>query len=102
VPRRVSLPSEMKIFLKSIGDLRDYFGRGPQEVELADGSSFEDLLEHIGVRWGPNLPRYLWDAQKKRFRGAVYFLMHGQVVQDFGSPLEDGGEVVLMRALSGG
>jgi hypothetical protein len=90
------------VHLKSIGDLRDYFGRASQDVELADGSSFEDLLQSIGERWGPKLPHYLWDAQKDRFRGAVFFLVGGRVIQDFGLPLEDGGEIVLMRALSGG
>jgi hypothetical protein len=102
VPQQGRPQSEMKIHLKSIGDLRDYFGRATQEVELDEGSSFEDLLETIGERWGPHLPHYLWDAQKNRFRGAVFFLMSEHVVQDLGSPLEDGGEVVLMRALSGG
>jgi len=92
----------MKVHLKSIGDLRDYFGRATQEVELADGSSFEDLLAAIGERWGSHLPHYLWNAEKNRFRGAVFFLMSEQVVQDLGSPLEDGGEVVLLKAISGG
>jgi molybdopterin converting factor small subunit len=92
----------MKIQVKSSGDLRDYLGRAPQELELPNGSSFEDLLGVIGERWGSKLPAYLWDAQENRFRGAVFLVLNKHVVQDLHTPLEDGSEVIVMRALSGG
>jgi molybdopterin converting factor small subunit len=102
VPRRGYPRSKMKIHLKSIGDLRDYFGQVAQEIELHEGASFGDLSKKLGERWGSQLPAYLWDGPKNRFRGAVYFVMDGHAVQDFDTPLEDGSEVILMRAISGG
>jgi molybdopterin converting factor small subunit len=92
----------MKVYLKSIGDLRDYLGREPQEIELPDGAQFGELLALIGRDWGPRLPAFIWDAEKQQFRGAVFFVVDKQVVQDMDVPLKDGQEVALMRALSGG
>ncbi len=92
----------MKVYLKSIGDLRDYFGREPQEIELPADAPFRELLTIIAERWGTALPPYLWDPEKRQFRGAVFFVVDKQVVQDMEMPLRDGQEIVLMRALSGG
>lgn len=92
----------MKVYLKSIGDLRDYLGREPQEIELPEGARFGQLLALIGGRWGKRLPPFIWDADKQQFRGALFFVVDKHVVQDMDMPLEDGQEVALMRALSGG
>ena len=92
----------MRIQLKTRGDLGEYFGKAPHEIELADGASFGDLQAIIGSRWGAKLPRYMWDTEKQRFRGAVFFVLDKHVVQDMDMPLEDGGEVMLVRAISGG
>ncbi len=92
----------MKVYLKSIGDLRDYLGREPQELELPEGARFGQLLALIGERWGKRLPALIWDSEKKQFRGAVFFVVDKQVVQDMDMPLKDGQEIALMRALSGG
>ncbi len=92
----------MKVYLKSIGDLRDYLGRDPHEIELPEGARFGQLLRLIGERWGKSLPPFMWDAGKQQFRGAVYFVVDKQVVQDMDMPLKDGQEIALMRALSGG
>ncbi len=92
----------MKVYLKSIGDLRDYLGREPQEIELPEGARFGQLLALIGERWGKRLPPFIWDLEKQQFRGAVFFVVDKQVVQDMDMPLKGGQEIALMRALSGG
>ena len=92
----------MKVYVKSIGDLRDYLGRDPQEIELPAGARFGELLAFIGEHWGKVLPPFIWDAEKQQFRGAVFFVIDKQVVQDMATPLQDGQEIMLMRALSGG
>lgn len=48
----------MKVILKPIGDLRDYFGREPQEIELPHQAVVRDLLEVIAERWGKR-PAYV-------------------------------------------
>jgi hypothetical protein len=92
----------MKIILKPIGDLRDYFGREPLEIELPENATAKDLLTVIGEGWSTKLPAYLWDAQKCKFRGAVYLVVDKKVIQHLSTPLHDGIEVVLLKALSGG
>ena len=92
----------MRIHLKCVGDLRDYVSRETQVIDLTDGASLGDLLSTIGERWDANFPPYLWDAEKKRFRGAVFFVIDKQVVQDLAETLQEDSEVVLIRALSGG
>lgn len=92
----------MRIILKPIGDLRDYFGREPLEIELPENATVKDLLTIIGKDWGTKLPTYLWDAQKGAFRGAVYLVVDNKVLKDLRAPLHDGIEVILLKALSGG
>ena len=92
----------MKVRIRSIGDLRDYFGRDPQEIDLKENATLRDLVLAIDDRWGKTLPPYLWDASKKQFRGPVFFLINKEVAQDLDRPLQDGLQVDLMRALVGG
>jgi len=92
----------MKVYLRSIADLRDYFGRAPQEIELEEAATLQDLLLAIDRRWGGNLPSYLWDPAQKQFRGPVYFLIDQEVVQDMRTPLQDGLQIDLIKALVGG
>jgi molybdopterin converting factor small subunit len=92
----------MKIRLKTIGDLRDYFGREPQEIELQENAVMEDLFPVIEQRWGAILPAYLWDREKKRFKGAVALLVEKRVIHDFKTPLKDGMEIQLLKAMAGG
>lgn len=92
----------MKVVIKSIADLRDYFGREPVDLELPEGASLVDLLDAVAIRWGPGLPKYLWDAEKHRFRGPILLLIDKKVCLDLTTPLEDGQEVIVMKALAGG
>ena len=92
----------MKIWLKSVGDLRDYFGRGPQEIVLDEKATLQDLLLTIDERWGKELPGYLWDSKNKHFRSSVFFIINEVVVQNLNTPLQDESQVTLFRAISGG
>jgi hypothetical protein len=92
----------MRITLKSVGDLAEYFGREPHTVELPEGSGADALLQVIQERWGGQLPAYLWDAGQARFRGPVYLVIGGKVVKDLRRPMPDVAEVRIIRALAGG
>jgi len=92
----------MQIILRSIGDLREYFGRDPQPIALPEGALVEDLLRFIGERWGPTLPGYMWEPQASRFRGPFLLVIGGKAVRDPRSPLEDGVEIRVMNSLAGG
>jgi molybdopterin converting factor small subunit len=92
----------MKITLKSVADLRDYFGREPVEIELAEGAPLQSVLEAIETRWGDILPPYIWDREKIQFRGPILLLVDRKVQQDLAAPLAEGQEVTIMKALAGG
>jgi hypothetical protein len=92
----------MRVTLKSIGDLREYFGRTPREISLAEPATLLDLYQQIGQIWGPDLPAYLWDAQQLRFRGPVFLVVDGKAVQDLNFQLQDGMEIRILRAAAGG
>ncbi len=92
----------MKVMVKGIGDLAEYFGKEPRPVELIKDARVRDLLKFIEQQWGAGLPPYLWDFEKHQFRGPVVLVMNKKAVQDLDTPLQDGGEIRIMRAVSGG
>jgi hypothetical protein len=92
----------MKITLKSIADLRDYFGREPVVLDLPEGATLQQVVEAIAARWGKALPAYMWDGARPGFRGPILLLVDKKVQQDFSVALQDGQEVIVMKALAGG
>jgi molybdopterin converting factor small subunit len=92
----------MKVIFRAIGDLRDYLGRSPQEFNLSEDSCVQDLLEEIELRHGPVLPTYLWDFEKHHFRGPVFLVVDNKAIQDFNTPLKDGLEITVVKAIAGG
>jgi molybdopterin converting factor small subunit len=92
----------MKVIVRAIGDLREYFGREPQFMELSQDACVHDLLAEIELRYGAMLPGYLWDFQKHRFRGPVVLVVDKKAVQDFNTPLKEGLEITIMKAIAGG
>jgi hypothetical protein len=92
----------MKVGLKAIGDLRDYLGRGIQEIDLDEGAHVTDLLHAIELRWGAGLPAYLWDSQIHKFRGPVVLVIDKRTVQEVDTPLKEGMEIIVMKAIAGG
>ncbi len=92
----------MKVIIKGIGDLRDYFGKAPREVALPEHAYLRDLLLYIEQEWGTNLPAYLWDFEKHQFRGPVFLVLNNKVMQNLDAPLRDGMEIHIMRAIAGG
>lgn len=92
----------MKVILASIGDLRDYFGREPLEIQLPEGATVDTLYRAIAARWGSSLPPYLWDGEKSRFKGPVYLIQDSKILSNDASPLRDGEKITIMKALAGG
>jgi len=92
----------MKVGLKAIGDLRDYLGRGIQEIELPEGAHIVDLLKAIDQRWGAVMPSYLWDPQSCQFKGPVLLVIDQKAVQDVDLRLKEGEEIIVMKAIAGG
>ena len=92
----------MKIFLKSIANLRNYFGYEPVELELPENSTLQTVVDIIAERWGSQLPTYMWDSSKLQFRGPILLLVDKKVQTNFSEPLKNGQEVTILKALMGG
>ena len=92
----------MQVSLKAIGDLRDYFGRTPTEIELPDGALAQSILAEIDTRWGANLPAYLWNRETCQFKGPVLLVIDKKAVKDLLTPLMDQTEILIMKAIAGG
>jgi hypothetical protein len=92
----------MKITLKTIGDLQDYFGREPREVDLPENATIKDIFPWIEDHYGLKLPPYLWDSQEHQFHGPVVLIINKKVIFDIDTPLADGFEITVMKALVGG
>ncbi len=92
----------MKVIIKGIGDLADYLGKEPREVELQKEARVRDLLQAIEQNWGAGLPPYLWDFAKHQFRGPVVLVMNNKAVQNLDALLQEGSEIRILRAVAGG
>jgi hypothetical protein len=92
----------MKVYIKGIGDLMDYLGKGAREVELPDHAHVKDLLLRIEEIWGTGFPPYLWDFKQHQFRGPVFLVIDKKAVQDDQTPLQDGIEIRVIRGAAGG
>jgi sulfur carrier protein ThiS len=93
---------EMNVVIKGIGDLKDYLGKEPREVELPQNARVKDLLMSVEQHWGSGFPPYLWDFEKHQFRGPIVLVINKKAVQDLESLLQDGIEISIMRAIAGG
>ncbi len=92
----------MKVIVKGVGDLVEYFGKEPRPVELPEDGRVRDLLQVIEQNWGAGLPPYLWDSEKHKFRGPIVLVMNNKAVQDMDALLQNGIEIYIMRAIAGG
>ncbi len=92
----------MKVMVKGIGDLAEYFGKESRSVDLPDNGRVKDLLQAIEQTWGAGLPAYLWDFEKHQFRGPVMLVMNKKALQDLDALLQDGSDIRIMRAVAGG
>jgi hypothetical protein len=90
------------VTLKTHGILRDYFGIEPKSVQMENGATLKDFLQVVNSLWGSQLPAYIWDTIEKKFCGAVYVLIENKVIEDPFFGLEDGTEIHLIKAFTGG
>ena len=92
----------MLVRLRVLGSLERYLGGARHEVDLPAGATLRDLLDHVDVRWGNELPTRFWDEGAKRFQGPVLIMSQGTDLYDEGTALADGQEVMLLVPLSAG
>jgi hypothetical protein len=92
----------MKILLEAFGQLKKYFGNEVSQVELKDNAIIADFLEMVKLKWGDQFPEYLWDDNKKGFRGPIMLIINGTVQLNQTKYLHNGDYIQLIKVKVGG
>ena len=92
----------MKIRVTAFGQIKRYIENYCGKISLPDDARLADLLHYIDRHWSKELPEYLWNKDKKQFRGPVVIMVGNQAVTDHDTVLCDGQEVKLYKVLVGG
>ena len=92
----------MHVYLKAIGMFTQYLGKEPIQVELEDQATLRDLFGHIDRCLTDRFPEYLWNPEKRRFRGPVVISIDKKVTTDLAVQLEEGQEIQVIKAFVGG
>jgi molybdopterin converting factor small subunit len=93
----------MRVTLTFLGIIRDKVGQKSLDVELPDGSGFDDLMQAIAPLMREKLDGWAWDDSRCRFSPQV-IVSRGRAVGgvDLSAPLEEGEEVLVFPPLAGG
>jgi hypothetical protein len=92
----------MKIRVTAFGQIKRYIENYCGEINLPDDASLADMLHYIDYHWSKEFPEYIWNKNKKQFRGPVVIMVGNQAVTDHDTVLCDGQEVKLYKVLVGG
>jgi molybdopterin converting factor small subunit len=92
----------MKVRLKSSGYLRDFFGKEPEEVELPENSTVQDLLHWIEEHHASEFPPRIWDFGQHRFCAPVVLMVDGRAAPGNTTPLRESEEVLVLYPVAGG
>jgi molybdopterin converting factor small subunit len=85
----------MKVLIPSA--LHSYTGGGHVE---ANGATVADVLEHLDRRF-PGI-RFRMIDEQQRIRPHIRLFYEGEQLRDLDRPLREGGELIIVQALSGG
>jgi molybdopterin converting factor small subunit len=93
----------MKVSISFLGLLRDKIGQKTIEVDLPDGSGFEDLMAAIAPLMEEKVGTWAWDGKNQRFSGRMVVSRQKAVKgADPSAPLVDGEEILVFPPLAGG
>jgi molybdopterin converting factor small subunit len=93
----------MRVSVSFLGILRDKIGQKTIEVDLPDGSDFEDLMAAIAPRMQEKVGTWAWDGKNQRFAGRIVVSRQKAVKgADPSAPLVDGEEILVFPPLAGG
>jgi len=92
----------MTVRVKAFGQMKRYLGEHVRETELPNNARLSDLLLYVEKHWRNQIPDFLWNEKKHRFRGPVVIMIEKRAVTDLQTNLSDGQEVRLYKAMVGG
>jgi len=61
----------MNVSVHFLGILSEFVGAKRAAFDLPEGARYADLLTAIGRRFGPNMPRQLWNQEENTFNAPI-------------------------------
>lgn len=92
----------MKVTVMFFGPLGEQVGEETVRVDLPKGSTYGDLLDEIGNRFGHKFHERIWDAQEKAFKPGILIVGTGRDLDSRDTSLNDGEEIKIVPILGGG
>jgi hypothetical protein len=92
----------MKVTAHFHGILADWVGTRSADFELSYDATYSDLIKEIRRRFGGNMPKQLWDAQKNTFHQKVRAFKDGTPLDPVDFKLEQGEELTFFLTIAGG
>lgn len=92
----------MKVTLKLIGTMQNYFPATELELPLREKATLADLYDELGHTAGSQISPAVWNHNKNRPRGPVIMRSNDRVLKDEEHPLYEGQVLELKRFLIGG
>jgi len=93
----------MQVTVRFLDVMRDRAGKRSMVIELPDGATYRDLLDHIAPEMESGPADWAWDAERGSFSRRMMVLRNSSVeLRDGSTGLEDGDEIVVLVPLAGG
>jgi molybdopterin converting factor small subunit len=92
----------MKITVRFLGILSDYFRTPKVELQLPSEATQRDLLKALGNRFGKQLSKKLWNNAENRFLVGVHMAGKNGDIDDPDTPLSDNDEINILLPIAGG
>lgn len=93
----------MKIHLRPLGVLQNYFGDPRIEIDCSSGITLFQLCEIIGERWGSILPSGFWNQTTRQFAPHVLMMSGGKELDRHADQvLKEEQEIILLVPSEGG
>ena len=92
----------MRVYVKALGQMKQFLGEGSREIELPEEATVEDFLRFMHENWRERFPAYLWNVQQRRFRGPVIIMVDSKVIRGPDTRLSDQCEIELHKVVVGG
>ena len=92
----------MKVTVMFFGPLGEQAGQETVHFDLPKGSTYGDLLNEIGSRFGHKFHERIWDTQENVFKPGILIVGTGRDLDFFETLLIDGEEIKIVPILGGG
>ena len=92
----------MQVKVMFFGPLGEQLGQESTQFDLPQGSTYGDLLDEIGQRFGHQFHERIWDAQENAFKAGILVVGTGRDLDSRDTSLNDGEEIKIVPILGGG